>query len=108
MAWAQATYSYSGVFRPVKREQRWVFDGPAAHRIFGWLQVGEIIHLGSDGSSALQRHPWLVDHPHVRAGWSDKNTLYIASDQLVLNGTATSLSRLGTAPLGLSFDGHYQ
>lgn len=88
-------FLFWGVFRPVKRKQRWVFDGPAEHRIFGWLQVGEIIHLGSDGSSALQRHPWLVNHPHVRAGWSDKNTLYIASKQLVLNGTPTSLPGWG-------------
>lgn len=82
-------FLFWGVFRPVKRKQRWVFDGRPEHRIFGWLQVGDVISLGPDGSHAAERYPWLIDHPHVRAGWSDKNTLYIASNELQLNGRPT-------------------
>jgi hypothetical protein len=93
-------FLFWGVFRPVKREQRWVFDGPAEHRIFGWLQVGEIIHLGPDGSGSLKCHPWLIDHPHVRAGWSDKNTLYIASEELKMHGASTGLPGWGTLHSG--------
>lgn len=88
-------FLFWGLFRPVKYNQRWVFDGPAEHRIFGWLQVGEVIHLGCDGSRATTRHPWLVDHPHVRAGWSEKNTLYIASDEVVLNKKSSNLPGWG-------------
>ncbi|MGE4127311.1 MAG: hypothetical protein AB7E80_03980 [Hyphomicrobiaceae bacterium] len=93
-------FLFWGVFRPVRRAQRWVFDGPAEHRIFGWLQVGEAIQLGSDGSHALDRHSWLSDHPHVRAGWSKKNTLYVATDQLGLNGVSTSLPGWGRCGAG--------
>lgn len=97
---AGALFLFWGLFRPVTRKQRWIFDGPPEHRVFGWLQAGEVIHLGSDGSHALRRYPWLADHPHVRAGWSEKNTLYIASEELRLNGRSTGLPGWGRLPFG--------
>lgn len=83
-------FLFWGLFRPMTRVRgRWSFDGLAEHRLFGWLQIGEVIPLGADGSHALERDPWLVDHPHVRTGWSDSNTLYLAADRLQLGDHST-------------------
>jgi hypothetical protein len=61
------------------------------HRIWGWLQIGEIIELGPDGSHAVVKRPWLCDHPHTRPGWCAQNVLYIASQELVLGSHVLSL-----------------
>jgi hypothetical protein len=77
-------FVFWGLFQPVERRHgKWVFVGAAHHRIFGWLEIGEVIDLGASGSWILERYPWLVDHPHARDGWGDgakrtKNTLYVA------------------------------
>lgn len=99
-------FLFWGLFRPADRKRVWVFNGPAEHRIFGWLQVGHIIPLGPNGAPALDRNPWLVDHPHVRSGWSKKNTLYIASDKLTLNGHVTTYAGWGRLPQGYRLSAH--
>lgn len=53
------------------------------HAIFGYLQVGEILNIGSDGAGAVALRPWLESHPHVVGTWSKSNRIYIASDQLI-------------------------
>ena len=74
-------FLFWGLFRPVeKRTTKWSYTGSPEHRIFGWLHVGEIVKLGPDGSHALQRLPWLDQHPHARRGWGTNNTLYVASE----------------------------
>lgn len=83
------------------KDGRWRFVGPKEHRIFGWLQIGEIIDLGADGSHALASRPWLVDHPHVRAGWSQRNALYVASDELVLGPRTLPFPGSGVLQKGL-------
>ncbi len=73
-------FLFWGLFRPAeKRNGRWKYTGAREHRIFGWLHVGDILALGPDGTHALQRFPWLDQHPHVRRGWGVNNTLYVAS-----------------------------
>jgi hypothetical protein len=64
------------------------------------LQVGEVIDLGPDGSHALNDRPWLVDHPHVRAGWNAQNVLYVAADQLVIGSKELPLAGCGTLNKG--------
>lgn len=54
------------------------------HVIFGWLQIGEILDVGSDGAAALVKKPWLEKHPHVIGEWNKKNKIYIASKSLNL------------------------
>ena len=77
-------FLFWGLFRPVSRMSAgtWAFDGPAQHRIFGWLQVGEVISVGSVPVYTLRRYPWLADHPHVRSGWPASNTVYVANESL--------------------------
>jgi hypothetical protein len=77
-------FLFWGLFRVAANDGRWRFVGPAQHRIWGWLQVGDIVNLGPDGSHAVQSRPWLCDHPHARAGWRARNTLYLAADRLAL------------------------
>jgi hypothetical protein len=91
-------FLFWGLFRHADFRGRWSFYGPPEHRLFGWLQVGQIVDLGEDGSFAAQRWPWLRDHPHARRGWSRQNVLYIASDKLRLSG----------APLGIPGWGVFQ
>jgi hypothetical protein len=94
-------FVFWGLFQDAERRSgEWRFVGSAEHRIWGWLQVGEIIDLGSDGSFALAKHPWLRDHPHTRPYTTKKNTLYIAADQLVIDGTRFDLAGSGTLARG--------
>lgn len=77
-------FLFWGVFRRAVRDGKWKFEGLPEHRIFGWLQIDEVMPLGSDGTRALKMKPWLKDHPHVRDGWSNSNTIYIARERLRL------------------------
>jgi hypothetical protein len=94
-------FLFWGLFRPAVRNGRWIFTDRSEHRLFGWLQVREIIDLGPDGSHALGSRPWLKDHPHVRDGWGRTNTLYVAAERLSLGEEALALPGWGMFPSGL-------
>ncbi|WP_332756876.1 hypothetical protein [Pseudomonas aeruginosa] len=47
-----------------------------------------------------KRYPWLEEHPHVRAGWPENNTLYIAADRLTLGGSKTHRPGFGLFSTG--------
>lgn len=89
-------FLFFGWFREVISTERPKYIGRNEHRVFGWLQIGSIIDLGGDGSRFVNSYPWLKDHPHVRQGWDhvSSNTLYIASDDLVISGK--SMGRAGS------------
>ncbi len=94
-------FVFWGLFQEAEfRGARWRFVGRAEHRIWGWLQAGEIIDLGLDGSFALEERPWLHAHPHLRPYSTRKNTLYVASDDLVLDGVKTGLPGSGVLAAG--------
>ncbi len=58
------------------------------HVIFGWLQVGEVLNLGSRPRGLPD---WARYHPHnVEDVYPQNNTLYAASETLNLRGVATS------------------
>ncbi len=60
-----------------------------AHMLFGYLQIGEIVR-----GEGVKKYPW---HPHseyYRPGYN--NTMYIASDRLVIDGEDTGLPGAGT------------
>ncbi|EPI5388443.1 hypothetical protein ACS64U_004290 [Pseudomonas aeruginosa] len=83
-------FLFWGLFRPVSQiHGHWSYEGKREHRVFGWLQIGEVFSLGVDGTHVAKRYPWLEEHPHVRAGWPENNTLYIAADRLTLDGRKT-------------------
>lgn len=74
-------FLFWGLFRAVEKHTgKWRYTGAPEHRIFGWLHIDEIVALGPDGTHALQRFPWLDQHPHARHGWGTNNTLYVASE----------------------------
>jgi hypothetical protein len=82
-------FLFWGLFRPVETHAgKWRYVGTPEHRIFGWLHVAEVVALGPDGSHALQRFPWLDQHPHVRPGWGASNTLYVASNGFSIESRA--------------------
>jgi hypothetical protein len=68
---------------------RWAIhrNSPNLHVIFGWLQIGEVINVAEIGAATLlAQKPWLRDHPHPYFERDSRNTIYIASDRLVLPG----------------------
>lgn len=94
-------FLFWGLFRHAEQNARWTFYGAPEHRLFGWLQVGEILNLGEDGSFAAKRYPWLRDHPHVRDGWSRQNVLYVASQALRFDDVDLRLPGWGVFRHGL-------
>lgn len=94
-------FLFFGLFQSVMRSRAgYVFDGPREHRLWGWLQVGEVIDLGPDGSHAIRQYPWLAAHPHTRAGWQHPNGIFLATPRLSLPGL-THLPGWGTFATGL-------
>ena len=64
-------------------------DAKDAHMLYGYLQIGEIVR-GKD----VEKYPW---HPHSQYYYpGTNNTLYVASDDLVINGEKTGLRGAGT------------
>lgn len=94
-------FLFWGLFRHAERKNRWTFYGAPEHRLFGWLQVDEILQLGEDGSFAAKQYAWLRDHPHVRDGWISQNALYVASEKLRLNDADLGLPGWGVFPHGV-------
>jgi hypothetical protein len=48
------------------------------HRIFGYLQVAEVVLLGAQpGSGSEKLKEFRYTHPHTIGGWNDNNTLYL-------------------------------
>jgi hypothetical protein len=80
-------FLFWGLFRPVTRSTsgKWAYNGTTEHRIFGWLQVDEVLTVANDPASVLGRYPWLAAHPHISTGWSASNTVYIAKKTLDLS-----------------------
>ena len=96
-------FLFWGLFQPVtkNKSRRWQFTGHAEHRLFGWLQIDEIVHVGTDPTAALAAHPWLASHPHLATGWSANNTVYLARDTLALPGLSQSLPGCGLMKTGV-------
>lgn len=71
---------------------------PDIHSIFGYLQIGEILKLGSnpDANKIITEYPWLEGHPHLYGTRDANNTLYIASEQLIIDGHLTKLPGAST------------
>jgi hypothetical protein len=84
-------FLFSGLFRTAVRNRdsgRWRFQGAAEHRVFGWLQVAEVIAAGRDVEASRARFPELRDHPHLFGSRSDCNTIYLAAHTLTLPNSA--------------------
>ncbi|MBI4881383.1 MAG: hypothetical protein HY812_17235 [Planctomycetes bacterium] len=77
-------FLFFGWFREVEERAgrlRFVPGAAGKHVIFGWLRVGRVLAIPS------ARTPrWAAAHPHVRQPGRDRNTLYVASKQMQLQG----------------------
>ena len=87
-------FLYFGLFRSVEQVAggtwRYVQNAPWVHRLFGWLQVSEVVTVGTDTVGARAARPWLSDHPHVNGqSWPPSNTVYISPRALVIGGKET-------------------
>lgn len=96
-------FLFWGLYRPAVRGQTgsWVFAGTPEQRLFGWLQIDEVLTIGKDPLPALTRYPWLRSHPHLTTGWPANNTVYVARERLVLPGRAADLPGFGVLNRGL-------
>lgn len=90
-------FLFWGLYRPAGRSQNgpWAFTGDAEHRLFGWLQVDEVLTIGEDPLPTLAVHPWLESHPHLSIGWPTNNTVYVARETLELPGRSVDLPGFG-------------
>lgn len=88
-------FLFFGWFREVDQASSgdWRFRRGArdVHVLFGWLQVAEVLR-GDD----IRRHAWLADHPHANGTWADSNTIYVASERLVIDGEDLGVPGAGT------------
>lgn len=78
--WFRKTESLDGKLRYVK-------EAPGIHAIYGYLQIGEILT-----GDAVRKCPW---HPHYQY-INTNNTIYVASDSLMIDGKDTGLPGAGT------------
>ena len=90
-------FLFFGWFRPVEPvgigEWRYVRRAPSVHRLFGWLQVSDVITVGSEIQGTRAEYPWLSAHPHVNGrSWPPNNSIYISTRTLTIAGTETSVS----------------
>ena len=82
-------FLFFGWFRAVERANggswKYVRNAPQLHRLFGWLQVSEVVPVEGTLTRARAKRPWLSKHPHLNRHW-DNNTVYIARETLDVEG----------------------
>ena len=82
-------FLFFGWFRAVERaiggSWKYVRNAPHVHRLFGWLQVSEVVPVEGTLTRARAERPWLSRHPHLNRHW-DNNTVYIAGETLNVEG----------------------
>lgn len=87
-------FLFFGWFRRVTRiagRLQFVQGAPDLHVIWGWMQIDEVIPVNG-------AHPeWMTYHPHmVEGSRGANNTLYVARENLTLDGVALDLPGAGT------------
>lgn len=91
-------FLFFGWFRQVDNSCRRFLPGaPDQHVMFGWLQVEDVLNVGTDSAATLATHPWLADHPHLtRNAFGPNNTVYVATERLVIDGQDLGVPGAGT------------
>lgn len=91
-------FLFFGWFRSVELSQgqrRFAKNAPDLHLLYGWLQVGAVL----TGAQVATAPPaWAATHPHCVGGRGMRNTLYVASDRLTMDGLVTTLPGAGYFP----------
>jgi hypothetical protein len=78
-------FLFFGLFRQtalVDGELRWAPRASMLHVLFGYLEIGEIRHIGSPAD--VTDLPWAASHPHVKVWDRPGNTLYVAAAKSAL------------------------
>lgn len=88
-------FLFFGWFRQVTRSAgrlTYVRGAPDLHVIWGWLQVDEVIKVGSE------KHPaWMAYHPHLAPDRKlASDALYVARERLRIGGADLDLPGAGT------------
>lgn len=79
-------FLFYGTFREAVfngNNYEWVRGSPKHHRIFGWLFVEDVIHVGADPTGFRTKHPKYSNHPHANRKWKDNNTIHIAPETFI-------------------------
>lgn len=83
------TFLFFGLFQDYPAD-RFHPDARPHHRIFGLMEVEQVLHLGNPPNADLHRVP--SHHPHLHRGYFENNTVYVG--QGCLGAPATDLLRL--------------
>lgn len=72
-------------------KHKYLPGSPNIHSIFGYLQIGEILRLGASPveSEIIKTYPWLEGHPHLYGTRDKNNCIYIANENLIIDGIKT-------------------
>ena len=82
-------FLFFGLFRAVNLvdgKYVWVKGSRPCHTIWGWLQIGEILKLGT---SKPKEYEWARYHPHYHRHNDKNNVVYIASRHLNLGNLSS-------------------
>lgn len=94
-------FLFYGWFRSVRKTAgRWRYIGEHEHRIWGWLQVDRVEHIGSDPREFHRRCPEFAYHPHAFPGYPPNSSLYIGRERLSLDGDEVENEGFGTFERG--------
>ena len=84
-------FLFFGLFRRVEGRDGayiWVTNVRPCHVIWGWLQVAEVLPIGS--SEPPPGYQWAEYHPHFGRGRESNNVVYVASRHLEIDGMQTN------------------
>lgn len=88
-------FLFFGWFRAVALvhgHYRFIKNAPDRHLLYGWLQVGAVL----TGAQVAAAPPlWAATHPHCVGERGARNTLYVASDRLTMDGHVSALPGAG-------------
>ena len=92
-------FLFFGLYQPTVREGERLVYAPGSrpqHVLWGWLQIDEIVTVDTLPDGAL---PWARYHPHFHRRPEPNNTVYVAREQLALDGLeSASVPGGGTFP----------
>lgn len=74
-------FLFFGWFREVEKQGgtfRFKRGAPNRHVFFGWLEIGEVWHLGLNRTGIPD---WADMHPHITTEFNASNTVYVAADK---------------------------
>lgn len=78
-------FLFFGWFREVEEDVgrlRYVAHSPDRHVLLGWLQVERRLSAAERGALPT----WALDHPHAVGPYGQNDSLYVATDELQLDG----------------------